>query len=208
MWIRVKTAPINRTDVFGWKFSGLVAIQFVHTVREKIFTIIFYHFHTFNFETSQQHYKAQYSKYNKSKIPKVTITMVIKTEEDHEIEGKKRKSKRGKDDNDDPVIQTKIDQEEGDDADAGADGDDDNNEGDDEEKQTKRKRKRRRKNKGDGSAKNSNDNDGGLGQEEKLNSLDHTVYVEGIPFDCTEDEVKGFFLENGCEDVLQLRLQR
>jgi nucleolin len=76
----------------------------------------------------------------------------------------------------------------------------------------KRKRKRKRKKK---SIANDAENAGIAGgtaggsmakNQDKLNSLEHTVYVEGIPFTCTEDEVKEFFISNGCEDVLQLRL--
>ncbi len=76
---------------------------------------------------------------------------------------------------------------------------------------SKRKRKRKRKKKSGNTAESSessNNTDktecgGGL---DKLNSLEHTVYVEGIPFVCTEDQVKDFFVSNGCEDVLQMRL--
>ena len=76
------------------------------------------------------------------------------------------------------------------------------------EESTKRKRKRKRKKKsseasGSSETNNANSTDGGL---DKLNSLEHTVYVEGIPFVCKEEEVKNFFVSNGCEDVLQMRL--
>lgn len=77
------------------------------------------------------------------------------------------------------------------------------------EESTKRKRKRKRKKKSSEasgsseSTNNANSTDGGL---DKLNSLEHTVYVEGIPFVCKEEEVKNFFVSNGCEDVLQMRL--
>mmetsp|Transcript_7677 Transcript_7677/g.11024 ORF Transcript_7677/g.11024 Transcript_7677/m.11024 type:complete len:316 (-) Transcript_7677:84-1031(-) len=47
-----------------------------------------------------------------------------------------------------------------------------------------------------------------MNQQKKLASLEHTVYVEGIPFDCTEDEVRDFFVSNGIDDILQLRLPR
>lgn len=79
----------------------------------------------------------------------------------------------------------------------------------DEPESSKRKRKRKRK------KKNTNDseqpNSGGSvvdpdKNHDKLNSLEHTVYVEGIPFTCSQEEVKDFFVSNGCEDVLQLRL--
>jgi len=80
-------------------------------------------------------------------------------------------------------------------------------EGEEEENKTsKRKRKRKRKTKAtddatvEQSSKNAN--------ETKLASLDHTVYVEGIPFDCSEEDVKGFFELNQCSDILQMRLPR
>jgi hypothetical protein len=38
--------------------------------------------------------------------------------------------------------------------------------------------------------------------------MEHTVYVEGIPFDCGEDDVKHFFVDNGIDDVIQLRLPK
>ena len=78
--------------------------------------------------------------------------------------------------------------------------------------QTKRKRKRKRKKKSDkddasASASKSVPGDDDDGDNvDKLNSLDHTVYVEGIPFVCKEDQVKDFFVSNGCPDVLQMRL--
>ena len=78
------------------------------------------------------------------------------------------------------------------------------------EQKPKRKRKRKRKSKqaaaGDTSVgeqgEDSNKN------AKKLTSLDLTVYVEGIPFDCSEKDVKDFFVSNGCEDIIQLRLPR
>ena len=75
----------------------------------------------------------------------------------------------------------------------------------------KRKRKRKRKKKSIHDSEITDKAGGTAGSplandQDKLNSLEHTVYVEGIPFTCTEDEVKEFFLSNGCEDVLQLRL--
>ena len=78
----------------------------------------------------------------------------------------------------------------------------------DGEATTKRKRKRKRKKKsGDASGPTETNNAASSEMtSDKLNSLDHTVYVEGIPFVCSEDEVKKFFVSNGCEDVLQMRL--
>ena len=76
---------------------------------------------------------------------------------------------------------------------------------------SKRKRKRKRKKKAaaaSGGGDNTSSTGGDLTVEQKIESLDHTVFVEGIPFDCSEDEVKGFFSENGCPDVIQMRLPR
>lgn len=34
------------------------------------------------------------------------------------------------------------------------------------------------------------------------------VFVTGLPFHCTEDEVKEFFANGGCDDIIQMRLPR
>jgi hypothetical protein len=76
---------------------------------------------------------------------------------------------------------------------------------------SKRKRKRKRKKKAAAAADavaGDADTGGDLTTDQKMDSLEHTVYVEGIPFDCSEDKVKNFFSENGCPDVIQLRLPR
>lgn len=72
----------------------------------------------------------------------------------------------------------------------------------------KRKRKRNRKKKstednieGDGANKTP---DADLAA--KLQSVDHTVFIEGLPFTSTEDEIRSFFAEHDCNDILQLRL--
>lgn len=86
----------------------------------------------------------------------------------------------------------------------GAENDDDNNEEGEEKK--KRKRKRNRKKKGDTTdAENGNE----LGNEEdaaKLSSVEHTVFIEGLPFTSNEQQIRGFFTDLGCKDILQLRL--
>lgn len=73
----------------------------------------------------------------------------------------------------------------------------------------KRKRKRKRKSK---QTEGGETAASGTGDEklnsDKLTSLDLTAYVEGIPFDSTEEDVRDFFVSNGCEDILQLRLPR
>jgi nucleolin len=69
---------------------------------------------------------------------------------------------------------------------------------------SKRKRKRKRKKK---TTENPEEE-----QEEQDEQPDNhtsvvcTVYVEGIPFDATPDQVKEFFVSNGVEDVAELRL--
>ena len=91
------------------------------------------------------------------------------------------------------------DDDAGEDADADADNDESG----------KRKRKRKRKKKTNAASTDDNATTGDKTADpsiDKLNSNEHTVYLEGIPFVCTEDEVKQFFVSNGCEDVLQLRL--
>lgn len=72
-------------------------------------------------------------------------------------------------------------------------------------KPPKRKRKRKRKSKQEDGTASSQQQEG---DDSKLSSLDLTVYVEGIPFDCSEEDVRDFFVSNGCEDILQLRLPR
>lgn len=77
---------------------------------------------------------------------------------------------------------------------------------------SKRKRKRKRKKKsteeGGDDITSTGTGDASKKSEEKnkLDSAEHTVFVEGIPFVATEDEVKEFFTSNGCSDILELRL--
>jgi nucleolin len=47
-----------------------------------------------------------------------------------------------------------------------------------------------------------------LSDAEKMNHVEYTIYVEGLPFDCTDEEVQEFFISHGCSDVLQLRLPK
>mmetsp|Transcript_378 Transcript_378/g.630 ORF Transcript_378/g.630 Transcript_378/m.630 type:complete len:310 (+) Transcript_378:62-991(+) len=107
-------------------------------------------------------------------------------------------------------IKSKKDEEEEDDQDVNSD--EEEKSGEQESKKRKRKRKRKKKSTSNNDSDDVDTTGGGTAggsmteNQDKLNSLEHTVYVEGIPFTCTEDEVKEFFLSNGCEDVLQLRL--
>lgn len=77
----------------------------------------------------------------------------------------------------------------------------------DGDKKTKRKRVRKRKKKSKSAASEKNEKDT-TSHEVKCQSLDYTIYVEGLPFECSEDEVKDFFVQNGCTDVIQMRLAR
>lgn len=70
----------------------------------------------------------------------------------------------------------------------------------------KRKRKRKRKKKDTTSTSVAQGNENSKEDVNKLDSLEHTVYVEGIPFNCSDQEVKDFFLQNGIEDIIQMRL--
>jgi nucleolin len=68
----------------------------------------------------------------------------------------------------------------------------------------KRKRKRKRKNK---TAEEVTTNEIKNTPSTLLrDQVDHTVYVEGIPFDANADQVKEFFVSHGIIDVLELRL--
>jgi nucleolin len=71
---------------------------------------------------------------------------------------------------------------------------------------TKRKRKRKRK----ATAVESSTADKNEFEAQKIDanrdSVDCTVYVEGIPFDATTVQVKDFFASNGVQDVVELRL--
>lgn len=70
---------------------------------------------------------------------------------------------------------------------------------------SKRKRKRKRKKKAaEEPEEEQEEND--EEQPQTHNSVVCTVYVEGIPFDATPDQVKEFFASNGVEDVVELRL--
>jgi nucleolin len=73
---------------------------------------------------------------------------------------------------------------------------------------SKRKRKRKRKKHGVKGDEDDVDEARNIDLEEKLHSLDHTIYVEGLPFDATEEEVREFFVSGGCTDIVQLRLPR
>lgn len=78
---------------------------------------------------------------------------------------------------------------------------------------TKKKRKRKRKRKttteDDGGAGGTIPNDdarAGEAPDVHRDAVEHTVYVEGIPFDVTVDRVREFFESNGVDGILELRL--
>lgn len=68
---------------------------------------------------------------------------------------------------------------------------------------SKRRRKRKRKKKKDDEKEDDNNEEA---QPQHTDSVEHTVYVEGIPFDATPDQVKEFFESNGISNVMELRL--
>jgi nucleolin len=88
-------------------------------------------------------------------------------------------------------------------------------EGEDETK-GKRKRKRKRKAKqtdteaeaGDVVGEVDNTSADVLGKVDmtKTNQVDRTVFVEGIPYVCSEQDVRDFFIGHGVEDIEDLRL--
>lgn len=72
----------------------------------------------------------------------------------------------------------------------------------------KRNRKRKRKRKGVEPQADETKEKGGSGtvEEERMSQVERTIYVAGFPFDATPDEIRGFFQENGCGDIEDLRL--
>eukprot|EP00980_Cylindrotheca_fusiformis_P007555 scaffold1567_cov102-Cylindrotheca_fusiformis.AAC.6 len=71
---------------------------------------------------------------------------------------------------------------------------------------SKRKRKRKRKKKTVEKEGGEEHDDGGDEEPQTHNSVACTIYVEGIPFDATPDQVKEFFVAHGVEDVVEMRL--
>lgn len=70
------------------------------------------------------------------------------------------------------------------------------------------KRKRKRKRKKPDKPKEENDHDDEQDQQQHANYVERTVFVEGIPFDATPDQVKDFFESHDGigSDVVELRL--
>ncbi|KAL7447251.1 hypothetical protein ACHAXM_011035 [Skeletonema potamos] len=95
------------------------------------------------------------------------------------------------------------------DKDSGVQEEEAGNDDDDEdgEEKKKRKRKRNRKKKSDTTdAENGNEPHSNEADASKLSSVEHTVFIEGLPFTSSEEEIRGFFTGLGCNDILQLRL--
>lgn len=79
-------------------------------------------------------------------------------------------------------------------------------EGSDEPKKRKRKRKRKKASADDTDADGSKDNASVNVDATKLQSTEHTVFIEGLPFTSSEEAVRSFFASHGCTDIVQLRL--
>ena len=73
---------------------------------------------------------------------------------------------------------------------------------------SKRKRKRKRKKKNNENADESGEVRTSTDATNKADSVEHTVFVEGIPFVASEEQVKEFFTSNGITDILEMRLPR
>mmetsp|Transcript_94279 Transcript_94279/g.271662 ORF Transcript_94279/g.271662 Transcript_94279/m.271662 type:complete len:286 (+) Transcript_94279:59-916(+) len=91
------------------------------------------------------------------------------------------------------------------------DDDKDSDEGNDKEVNEgtgKRKRKRKRKSKAaEAEPLIEVDTKGRSGSDESSKDLvERTIYVEGIPFDATQEQVKEFFINEGITDIAELRL--
>lgn len=67
----------------------------------------------------------------------------------------------------------------------------------------KRKRKRKKKKTSDDVSEQEEKVEGGIA------SNDYTVYIEGLPFDSTEEQIKDFFEKNaGITDIVEMRLPK
>ena len=77
--------------------------------------------------------------------------------------------------------------------------------GEEGEEKKKRKRKRNRKKKTDTTDARNNANEPET-DAAKLSSVEHTVFIEGLPFTSSEEQIRTFFTDLGCSDILQLRL--
>ncbi|KAL7465336.1 hypothetical protein ACHAXS_007427, partial [Conticribra weissflogii] len=79
---------------------------------------------------------------------------------------------------------------------------------DDTTKKRKRKRKRNKR--------STEDASGGIAVKDSVSgsdvakqaSTEYTVFIEGLPFTSTEDDIRSFFDAHGCHDILQMRLPK
>lgn len=82
----------------------------------------------------------------------------------------------------------------------------DEDQNDDDAQTGKRKRKRKRKKKTNESKADGSDDESD--QPQHNDSVDCTIYVEGIPFDSSDEALKEFFVSNGIEDIVEMRLPK
>ena len=79
-----------------------------------------------------------------------------------------------------------------------------------EEESNKRKRRKRTRKKKSGNDTNTedgiNNKDSSQQQQQLTNNVEHTVFIEGLPFTSTESDVRFFFTTHDCHDIVQLRL--
>jgi nucleolin len=118
------------------------------------------------------------------------------------------------DDSGDDTKETMTKKGTNDDDDADNDDDDDDDAQTDEPTKGKRKRKRKRKTKSaeDEEKEKATGNNAGTSNSQpssdllRETSVDRTVYIEGLPFEATPDQLKEFFGTHEITDVLEMRL--
>lgn len=85
----------------------------------------------------------------------------------------------------------------------------DDDEGKDETTKRKRKRNRKKKSSGDDGGENTGGSSADAASAKKqqlLSSVEHTVFIEGLPFTSTSEQVRHFFEVHGCKDIIDMRL--
>mmetsp|Transcript_26055 Transcript_26055/g.53744 ORF Transcript_26055/g.53744 Transcript_26055/m.53744 type:complete len:366 (+) Transcript_26055:100-1197(+) len=85
---------------------------------------------------------------------------------------------------------------------------DEEKEKDDTTKKRKRKRKRNKKSTEDASGGTTAKDSAADSDVSKQVSAEYTVFIEGLPFTSTEDDIRAFFDSHGCQDILQMRLPK
>lgn len=81
-----------------------------------------------------------------------------------------------------------------------------NNQEDDAPTRKKRKRTRKKKSTPEDGPNNKAVTTQQQQQQQLANSVEHTVFIEGLPFTSTESDVRFFFTTHECHDIVQLRL--